>query len=296
MQAKVLLFFVMMFSVRTASYKKVTYATQSQTLLSQLLDKARGGGLSSMPFCIYAESESPISEFALESNLSWPAFQKSDDHEGALFVELNVFLVKLVEVDAKTQTITLILGITMLWEDCRLGWLPEKHGDFDEELIIDPKVYREYSLFKPYLELKQSINMKDADNTERHISISSDGNVLMIQDAVTTISCKFDIVMYPFDTHTCEITFEAVVSRNFLRLKSQDAPLHKKEIFSDFTLGDFSRHDQWTVTVLPPELLLHKACTRNITGSKCFVDNVVYKMLLRRNPNYLLLICSCQRF
>ncbi|CAJ0581922.1 unnamed protein product, partial [Mesorhabditis spiculigera] len=117
-------------------------------------------------------------------------------------VEIELGYLKIFEMNAQSQTVTVMLEFIQFWVDARLSWVPE---DYDGIRTIwlgyDTVWIPEYSV------LDVSAISEAWPDYRRPVRVQSSGRVFLDTQQIVTIACPMDLGTFPFDSQMCPINF-----------------------------------------------------------------------------------------
>ncbi|CAI5442870.1 unnamed protein product [Caenorhabditis angaria] len=121
-------------------------------------------------------------------------------------VTMKVFLQQVLMVDAKHQMVEINAWLKYVWTDYRLRWQPVDYDNITsvrfegEDQIWQPDIL----LYNRYIEDEQ----ESFDSTYKtNTVVYSDGVINWIPPGNFKISCKMDIMLFPFDEQICHMKF-----------------------------------------------------------------------------------------
>ncbi|CAJ0580674.1 unnamed protein product, partial [Mesorhabditis spiculigera] len=191
-------------------------------------------------------------------------------------VEIELAFIKLFEINAQSQTVTMGLEFMQFWVDPRLSWLPEEYDGIEVIWLgFDTVWIPEYSVFDV------SAITEAWPDYRRPVRVQSTGLVYLDTQQVVTISCPMDLGKFPFDSQICPILFGL-------------ASYWVNQITSNGTLFDFdyksmSGNGEWTVENI--------SLTAYQVPSKTMPQDVLcFEMYVKREPNFYIYVIVLPTF
>ncbi|KAK1168398.1 5-hydroxytryptamine receptor 3A-like [Acipenser oxyrinchus oxyrinchus] len=132
--------------------------------------------------------------------LDTPGMRPSSTWREPTHINLSINIKEIIGVDEKTHILITFIAVRQLWFNEFLVWDPNEFDGLDHvtvpvEFIWTPDFYiyefvgEDLSPFTPYL------------------SLHHDGKVIHDKPIRAVTSCNLDIFYFPFDTHSCILTF-----------------------------------------------------------------------------------------
>lgn len=149
-----------------------------------------------------------------------------------LKVQVHFRVNKVLSIDDKLQTITVIIIIHLEWEEPRLNITSNlksmKSGKFLGAKAID-KIWIPYTTF---------LNLVDQDsvsilNSKGGVSVLKDKKLRYTSKSKLELSCPMDFDNFPFDNQTCEAAFISIFYNNedlILEANIHDSSKHGKHL------------------------------------------------------------------
>ena len=137
-----------------------------------------------------------------------PAYPgEDDDTDTSTAVEVDLHLRSLVDVDEKSQSVTLSVQLDMKWHDRQLMWEP---GDWNN---LNTLVVKQSNLWVPDVIVANSVVVQSQMGYPYFpVRLLHDGYVNWRPSLVMTTSCEIVVTYYPFDTQVCTLDFQMAVS------------------------------------------------------------------------------------
>lgn len=146
----------------------------------------------------------------------------------------SLSLLSISGLDEISGTFSVMVTLTLLWNDDRLTWDPLKYKDLKSLLVSKSKIWT------PSIIMRNSATKVKTLGLENNVvTIHYDGNVhLNIGDFLETI-CSFDVTHFPFDRQTCDLLFIPWIYSNDSVGFEQRA--------KDIDLSLFSHNGMWEI-------------------------------------------------
>ncbi|XP_035468853.1 5-hydroxytryptamine receptor 3A-like [Scophthalmus maximus] len=127
-------------------------------------------------------------------------------------VHLSLLLYAILEVKEKDQKFVPYVWITMWWKNDHIGWNPDEFCGIQSVSIPNEL------LWKPDLTIEEMTEIDKAPPSP-YLTITSEGNVTLMNDQVLTSTCRMQIYKFPFDTQSCNLTIKSFIhSDNEIKL------------------------------------------------------------------------------
>uniref|UniRef100_A0AC35TKB6 Neur_chan_LBD domain-containing protein n=1 Tax=Rhabditophanes sp. KR3021 TaxID=114890 RepID=A0AC35TKB6_9BILA len=119
-----------------------------------------------------------------------------------VIVYLKVSLQQVIDVDEKNQIVYLNAWLNYRWLDYKLKWDKNEYGGIDSIRFPSTK------LWKPDILLYNSVDPTSFDSTfPTNMVVDSTSSVVWIPPGIFKISCKMEILYFPFNQHVCHMKF-----------------------------------------------------------------------------------------
>ncbi|XP_058793003.1 neuronal acetylcholine receptor subunit alpha-3-like isoform X2 [Phymastichus coffea] len=105
-----------------------------------------------------------------------------------------------VEVDSRKNILSVNTWVRMTWNDDKLKWNSKDYAGIEEMSVGIHEVWQ------PDLYLYNSALHGIENYESRHCIVRQDGEVTWIAPTVFHSFCDFNLVLWPFETNTCELT------------------------------------------------------------------------------------------
>ncbi|XP_034427369.1 5-hydroxytryptamine receptor 3A-like [Hippoglossus hippoglossus] len=119
-------------------------------------------------------------------------------------VHLDLLLYAILEVQEKDQKFVPYVWITMWWSNDFISWDPEEFCGIDYLSIPNELMW------KPDITIVE-MTERDKAPPSPYVTITSRGNVEVVNDQVMTSTCRMHIYKFPFDTQSCNLTFKSFI-------------------------------------------------------------------------------------
>nr|XP_019960777.1 PREDICTED: 5-hydroxytryptamine receptor 3A-like [Paralichthys olivaceus] len=157
-------------------------------------------GASSERNCSYQEV---LDHLNLRSTSSWFYTNRPvKNHRTPTEVNLDLLLYAILEVHEKQQKFVPYVWITMWWQNDFISWDP------DEFCGINYLTIPNELMWKPDVTIVE-MTERDKAPPSPYLTITSRGNVEMVNDQVLTSTCRMQVYKFPFDTQSCKLTFKS---------------------------------------------------------------------------------------
>lgn len=159
-----------------------------------------------------------------------PKYNRSEP----MTVSLGLKLRSIDKIDEKRQTFSIRSFKGFSWRDDILKWEPNLFSNITvirvngDRLWVPPVVL--YNAVEQY------------EYTGKAVAVHFDGQATVWTDEKLTVSCKLDVLTYPFDRQSCTLHFESWYNTAAeINVTKLDSP------FMDDELGDYSENSEWTL-------------------------------------------------
>jgi hypothetical protein len=122
-----------------------------------------------------------------------------------LQVSISFTVEKLLEVDSKHQTISVVGFVDTYWYDYRLTWNSSEYDGLDMIVVSPEKVWL------PRFTLTNTARgdfYNELFYSQFYVEIYSDGTVNWFPAGLFSADCDLDIKYFPYDQQVCHFTFE----------------------------------------------------------------------------------------
>ena len=126
-----------------------------------------------------------------------PLLNSSD----TVYVGLSAYVVNVNNFNEISGELSVTLAFIIQWQEQRISWNVSDFGGISSTTVCPEDIWR------PQLYLLQSSDaVIDIGNTSLQPLIYSNGSVSWITSKVFKVSCSVDVLHFPFDTQTCELS------------------------------------------------------------------------------------------
>ncbi|XP_064606629.1 acetylcholine receptor subunit alpha-1-B-like [Liolophura sinensis] len=140
------------------------------------------------------------------------------------FIHMGFALHTILDLDEKHQVLKLSGNLQLKWENHMLRWNPSDYGG------IKAIQFNPHQQWTPKLAVGNSVNSDAVIGSGDYlVRVFYDGTTLWYPTVVTKTKCTIRVTQYPFDTHTCPVTWNAqmyTTQRMFLNASRANLALH----------------------------------------------------------------------
>lgn len=159
-----------------------------------------------------------------------PKYNRSEP----ITVSFGLKLRSIDKIDEKRQTFSIRSFKVFSWLDDVLKWDP---GLFSNITVIRVNGDR---LWVPSVVLYNAV--EQYEYTGKTVTVHFDGHATVWTDEKLTVSCKLDVLTYPFDRQSCTLKFEPWYNNAAeMKVTKLDSP------FLDDELSDYKENSEWTL-------------------------------------------------
>ncbi|XP_046876629.1 neuronal acetylcholine receptor subunit alpha-10-like [Hypomesus transpacificus] len=195
------------------------------------------------------------------------ALRPVEDTDHIINVTLQITLSQIIDMDERNQILTTYLWIRQVWTDAYLKWKKEDYDGLDTIRIPSSYVWR------PDIVLYNSADDQFSSSMETNVVISSEGQVMWDQPAISKSSCSVDVSFFPFDSQQCRLTFGSW-THNGNQMDLVNA-------LDSADLADFVPNVEWEVLGMPAK--------KNVILYGCCSDpypDITYTLHLKRRASF----------
>ncbi|XP_072281391.1 5-hydroxytryptamine receptor 3A-like [Pyxicephalus adspersus] len=210
------------------------------------------------------------------------------DWKSVSFVYVDIIIYSILLVNEKDQIMTVYFMYTRLWKDDFLQWNPENYGNIS--VISRPKT----EIWIPDIRVDEFFD-SNKDLEHSFVYINSTGWVNYQKKLRMTISCMFNIYLFPFDVHACNLSFQSqlhtIEHMNITSLRTE------QELNKD--LGNFYQKGEWKLLNIKPIHTLwedHQDKNAMIVFQITFRRHPLYYVVNLLTPSIFLMIISLAGF
>jgi hypothetical protein len=171
------------------------------------------------------------------------------DSNDPVILEYGIEIKSLEYFDQKAENIKFNTWVKMVWYDEYLKW---DEDDFPRYFIS----VSENDIWTPDLELYNAASRPINYDLKGSMKLYSDGKVLWIRPIAYSFSCKLDLVDFPFDKQSCQMTFGSwQFNKDYLDLYPFDYHKDKEykyseineDSFNNVSISDEYYHNEWEI-------------------------------------------------
>ncbi|XP_039618380.1 5-hydroxytryptamine receptor 3A-like isoform X1 [Polypterus senegalus] len=183
------------------------------------------------------------------------------------YVEVDISLDNIVQLDGKTQRLTSIVWFEMTWKNSFISWNPDDFcGIKKMKIPLD-------ILWMPDIYIYENID-EDLSIKVNFLEINYDGTVSQSKPWRIVTSCNMDAYGFPFDRQTCFLTFGPYVNtveEIIVKAASNSTTVQK------LTDQHYIDRGEWDLQSI-------EVSNQNLTFGEEVFSKVRYKLNLRRIP------------
>ncbi|XP_077985289.1 neuronal acetylcholine receptor subunit alpha-9-like [Glandiceps talaboti] len=190
------------------------------------------------------------------------------DQSNSLLVQHGLRPIQILDIDEKTQTITIKVWLTLTWPDEYLTWSPEVHNNITEfELPVT-------ELWQPDITLYNSVTKEFRRHLDTNARVRYDGVIQAPMPTIIHASCLMDATYFPFDDQECPLKFGSwSYNANLVNLTVD---------VENVGLERYNRNGEWKLVAMP----CNRTQIEYTTGP--YAD-VTYHVMLSRRPLFYVL-------
>ncbi|KAI9515267.1 hypothetical protein NQZ68_027009 [Dissostichus eleginoides] len=121
-------------------------------------------------------------------------------------VQLDMLLYGILEVDEKSQTVTTHIWVETRWTTEYLTWNPNDFCGIN--MLTVPRS----TLWLPDVEILEDTSDTSSIHRSSVVNLYPNGSVAGTARERLTSTCRLNLIMFPFDTQECNITFSSMTS------------------------------------------------------------------------------------
>ncbi|XP_063759239.1 5-hydroxytryptamine receptor 3A-like [Eleginops maclovinus] len=183
-------------------------------------------------------------------------------------VQLDMLLYGILEVDEKTQTVTTHIWVEMRWTNEFLTWNPE---DFCEVNVL---TVPQSKLWLPDVQILEDVSDTSSIHRSSVVNLYPNGTLSAPARQRMTSTCWLNLLMFPFDTQECNITFSSI--------NSDGSAIQLGSVNTDKTLTLIS--EKLMITKGEWELTKMEIIVFNGTKTTGRRHELTYKVIIARKP------------
>ncbi|XP_039545677.1 5-hydroxytryptamine receptor 3A-like, partial [Pimephales promelas] len=200
----------------------------------------------------------------------WPLiFSKYDwyygSHPAKIYVDL--YVTSIINVDEKAQSLTTQVKILTAWPIGDLEW------DDTQFCGIDKFVAPKNMFWTPDIGIVESIKTDFGTKDSPNVMLFSFGFTVSVDFVSLTTACKMDLYRFPFDSQSCNITFQ---STSYSKREITIQPITNQTLITGSSHELFQAQGEW-------ELLSINYTNSTIT-KWIDLDQLIYQIHIKRRP------------
>ncbi|CAD6198742.1 unnamed protein product [Caenorhabditis auriculariae] len=184
-----------------------------------------------------------------------------------VLVRMGVVLQQIVDVDEKNQVVDVNAWLKFSWIDYSLNWDPEEYGG------VSDLRFRKGQLWSPDVLMYNSADPQFDSSYPSHLLVYPNGLVNWIPPGLFRLSCKIQVVWFPFDVQECFMKFGSwTFDGSKLNLEIDE---------NGFDVSNYMQNGEWT--------LEGTSVKRNIQYYQCCPEpyyDLVFTFIIRRRVLY----------
>ncbi|XP_041827120.1 5-hydroxytryptamine receptor 3A-like isoform X2 [Melanotaenia boesemani] len=182
-------------------------------------------------------------------------------------VQVEMMVYSILDVNEKSQTVSLLVSIHMIWENEFLKWNSSQFCGIDELTV--PRSM----LWIPDITIEEDISDRASVQESPYASLDPNGWVHVNEQQQLSYSCQLDLFRFPFDLQQCNITFSSMSFNEkdlkVIKVKNDTFPMQFEEFIR--------RQGEWKL--INTKVTTFTVCINNSSSSK-----LVYTVMLQRKP------------
>ncbi|CAL8107986.1 unnamed protein product [Calicophoron daubneyi] len=187
-------------------------------------------------------------------------------------------LFQLLDLDEKSQVLTVNVWAKYTWVDHLLRWDPSNYSNI-REVRIPPKF-----VWTPDIVLYNFVDERLRELRDVMLNVDYTGRIFWNPPAIFKSSCHIDIRDFPFDYQYCFLKF---VSRNY---NNDEVDLQFFDNRTEIDMDEYTKSAEWIIHAHPAHrlVMMSERC-----GQK--IPDLTFFLFLQRNPVYYgcLLVFPC---
>ncbi|KAJ4932273.1 hypothetical protein JOQ06_010698 [Pogonophryne albipinna] len=177
-------------------------------------------------------------------------------------VQLDMLLYGILEVDEKSQTVTTHIWVETRWTNEYLTWNPNDFCGIN--MLTVPRS----TLWLPDVEILEDIHRSSV------VNLYPNGSVVGTARERLTSTCRLNLLMFPFDTQECNITFSSINSDgNAIQLGSVNTDKALTYISEQFMVTK----GEWELVKMEIFSFIYSKTTHD-------KQKLTYKVIISRKP------------
>ncbi|XP_027141623.1 5-hydroxytryptamine receptor 3A isoform X2 [Larimichthys crocea] len=184
------------------------------------------------------------------------------------FVQIDMMLDGILEVDEKSQAVTSHIWTQVVWENEFLTW---NQSDF---CGIDMLTVPATRVWNPDLFIQEDASDVGTIQKSPFVRVTSDGMMYSYFRQRLTSTCQLNLWLFPFDLQKCTITFGSMVSdANSINLGS----VHNASTLTDISERYMVTRGEWYLAEI-------KMVACNVTKAALKTSKLTYEITIIRKP------------
>ncbi|XP_067649911.1 neuronal acetylcholine receptor subunit alpha-10-like [Haliotis asinina] len=188
-----------------------------------------------------------------------------------LHVKIELNLIEITDIDEKKQVMTTHAWVRLIWRDATLAWQPEDYAGVTDLRIPSDMIWT------PDVRVQNTVELNDqlSPNGQTNAVLFSNGEVLLVYQAILKTSCRVDLSQFPLDQQMCRIMFHSwSYSGDQLNITNEGG---------SGDLQDYISNAEW-------ELMTYNKSQSTIFYACCPEPYITvnFDVVLRRRPLYFL--------
>ncbi|CAP25919.2 Protein CBR-ACR-25 [Caenorhabditis briggsae] len=196
-----------------------------------------------------------------------PLERPIENSSEAVMVRMGLVLQQIVDVDEKNQVVDVNAWLKFSWIDYSLKWEPEEYGG-----VTDLR-FRKGQLWTPDVLMYNSADPQFDSRYASNLLVYPNGLVNWMPPGLYRLSCKIQVVWFPFDVQECFLKFGSwTFDGSKLNLEIDE---------NGFDISNYMQNGEWT--------LEGTTVKRNIQYYQCCPEpyyDVVFTFVIRRRALY----------
>ncbi|XP_056609714.1 5-hydroxytryptamine receptor 3A-like isoform X1 [Triplophysa dalaica] len=203
-----------------------------------------------------------------DDNFQMKSIRPVYDSKTPTDVYVDLFVTSITDVNEKAQSISTQVIFEALWNNEFIEW---KQEDFCQTSKISLK---KDTIWIPDIVIAESIKTEFANVENPYVKMNSDGSVYMYETLTLSSACKMDLINFPFDVQTCNLTIHSPMhSSDELTLN----PWSDSLFLTSSSQNAFQTQGEW-------ELLSINTSISHVSSLGYYEDQLIYKITLKRRP------------
>uniref|UniRef100_A0A8R1I3H1 Neur_chan_LBD domain-containing protein n=2 Tax=Caenorhabditis japonica TaxID=281687 RepID=A0A8R1I3H1_CAEJA len=192
-----------------------------------------------------------------------PLERPVENSSEAVLVKMGLVLQQIVDVDEKNQVVDVNAWLKFSWLDYSLKWKPEEYGG------VSDLRFRKAQLWTPDVLMYNSADPQFDSRYASNLLVYPNGLVNWMPPGLYRLSCKIQVVWFPFDVQECFLKFGSwTFDGTKLNLEIDE---------NGFDISNYMQNGEWT--------LEETTVKRNIQYYECCPEpyyDLVFTFVIRR--------------